>query len=285
VVVTLGAAEKDVVAAAHKARQASSLARARASVSESVTAELRTERVLEEVKAVKPEIEDWTAEAKDAADEAERQQKKAKVALDQVKALAETAAKDAAEEADDEVHRVLQKEFDRLDAWRNTYLVDPQSEALKKASAAAEPYKAMIGQIRGRMGEFYENAQAMSGQAKSLSAQAQALARTAQGEQSSGETIAAAMDIAKANAMAKQAQQAFAAGQYSADQVSHLNTLIPEYLQQAYMAKWRTAYEADKKYLPIPPVNPNYAFTAPPPMALLSLDERPFPALRGSPKA
>merc|ERR1719326_2127411 len=56
-------------------------------------------------------------------------------------------------------------------------------------------------------------------------------------------------------------------------QANQMNRIIAEYIAAGHMAAWHAAYAADPDALPPPPVNPNYAFTPPPP-ALLQKGEK-----------
>merc|ERR550514_1628642 len=103
------------------------------------------------------------------------------------------------------------------------------------------------------------------GKANSLAGGAQGLAGGAQGKFDGGDPVGANQDVMTANAMRTSSGSYASAAQALEGEAQNMNKWIAEYISAGHMAAWRAEYEADPDALPPPPVNPNYAFTPPPP--------------------
>merc|ERR1719387_1727463 len=109
--------------------------------------------------------------------------------------------------------------------------------------------------------------------ANALAGDAAGLAGGAQGRQDGGDVIGANQDLNTAVGLKKSSQKYAAGAAALHSEANNMNKMIAEYVAAGHLAAWHAAYKADPDVLPPPPVDPNIAFTPPPP-ALLQKDEK-----------
>lgn len=188
-------------------------------------------------------------------------------ALKEVEAIAKAAPEQAKTLAVAEVQKFLITQYHELDEWRNKVLADPSEKARKAGAVAAEPYYKMVDTFYKRIQAYQAEAGSLAGQANNAAAGARAMSSGAEARIQGGDVIGGNQDYEMAKAIATQGRQlAGAAGKYQAEAV-RMNKLIPQYLANAHAAAIRAGYEANIDAVPPPPLNPNFAFTPPPPAA------------------
>merc|ERR1719159_374148 len=116
----------------------------------------------------------------------------------------------------------------------------------------------MIKAYYKRIGQYQKTAKGMMGKANSMAA-------AAQGTLNGGDAITANQNMMTANAMRKTANGLAGSAQALQGEATAMNNWIGQYIADAHMAAWTAEYNSDPDDIPPPPVNPNYAFTPPPP--------------------
>lgn len=253
--------------AALKAKAAAAVSRAQAAAALASTSEVHVEQLKMQNEKKKPQLADSLAVAKEATVEAVAAAKEAVAALAEVKAVAKTAVADARRLAVEEVKQELTNKYHQLEQWRSKVLDDPYTRAKKAGAKAAAPFNKMIKAYYGRIGQYQLVAGGMMSKANKLAAGAQSVAGGAQGRYNGGDTIGANQDIMTANAMRKQSAGLAGAANALQGEAKNMNQWIGQYIAAGHMAAWRAEYDADPDVIPPPPLNPDYAFTPPPPAA------------------
>lgn len=248
-----------------KAKAAAAVSRAQAAAAQASTSEIHVEQLKMQNEMKKPELNEALLQAKDATAAAVDAAKEAVAALGAVKAVAKTAVDDAKRLAVEEVKKAMTAKYHALEEWRTKVLDDPYARAKKAGAAAVAPYNKMIKAYYKRIGQYQKTAKGMMGKANKLAAAAQGIGGGAQGRLNGGDPVGANQDIMTANAMRKQSGALAGAAESLQAEAQQMNKWIAEYIAAGHMAAWRAEYEADPDQLPPPPVNPDYAFTPPPP--------------------
>jgi len=264
---------KDVKVAALKTKAAAAASRAQSAAAQASTEKIQTQQLEVQNKMKKPELDDALKMATQASKEAVADAKKAVAALEEVRRLSKVAIADAKVMAVAEVKSELTNKYHSLEEWRSKVLDNPFERAQKAGLAAAKPYNDMIKKFYARIGAYQDVAAGMMKKANALAGDAASLSGGAQGRMDGGDTIGANQDLNTAVGLKKSSQKYAASAAALHAEANNMNKMIAEYVAAGHLAAWHAAYNADPDVLPPPPVDPNTAFTPPPP-SLLQKDEK-----------
>merc|ERR1719217_867610 len=165
----------------------------------------------------------------------------------------------------EEVKAGLTAKYKALEEWRSKVLDNPYERAQQAGIKAAKPYNDMIKKFYARIGQYQFEAANMMKKANALSSDAAGLSGGAQGRMDGGDVIGANQDINTAVGLKKSSQKYAAAASALHSQANQMNDMIATYVAAGHLAAWNAAYKADPDVLPPPPLDPNVAFTPPPP--------------------
>lgn len=262
---SLDAGQTQARIASLRAKSTAAVSRAQAAAAQASISETHVEQLKVQNEMKKPELDRALETATEAATGAVEAAKEAVAALAAVRATAKTAVADAQRLAVEGVKKRMAEKYNQLEEWRTKVLDDPYTRAQAAGKKAAEPYNKMIKAYYKRIGQYRKAAGGLMGKANSLAGGAQGLAGGAQGKLNGGDPVGANQDVMTANAMRSSSASYASAAQALEGEAQNMNHWIADYIAAGHMAAWQAEYEADPDALPPPPVNPNYAFTPPPP--------------------
>jgi len=246
------------VLAANNAQAAAAQARAE---------KLHIEQLYVQTYQVLPELAAITQAAKSQAAQANEASKATIAMMKQLQKDAKAIPDLAKQLAVEEVKSLLKEKYSQLDDWRNKVLTNPWAAGQVAATKAAQPYFKMMGNFGASITAYNLEAGTMRSQAGGDAANSKALAAGVQGKKDSGDVIGAAQDQEMANALKTQSQQLTARAGALDSAASQMHSVMPEYSNSARLAAWNAEYAANPDGIPPPPVDPNFAYTPPPPAA------------------
>jgi len=259
---------KDTKIAALKAKAVAAASRAQSAAAQASTMKIKTQQIVVQNKLKQPYLDDALAMANQASKEAVADAKKAIAALEETRALSKVVIADAKRLAIAEVKSELTAKYNSLQEWREKVLANPYEKAQQAGLAAAKPYNDMIKKFYARIGQYQLEASNLMKKANGLASDAAGLAGGAQGRLDGGDKLGANQDLNTAVALKKSSAKYAAAASALHAEANKMNEMIATYVAAGHLAAWHAAYKADPDVLPPPPVNPNIAFTPPPPTLL-----------------
>jgi len=240
-------------------------AQANAAASGANTASVQVAQLDMQSRIMNSELNDMLGHVTYYADTSAQIEKDAVKEVKATEAVLKTSVDAAATMAAQEVGRMFASKYDELQDWRDTTLTDRNARGVKAGAKAAEPYNRMVQEYRNRMQVYQAEALATSSKANRLEADAVALAKGAQDRMASGDEIGAKQDRLMATSMRAESQGLINRAHSLQKTAVDMNKMIPQYLAAAHAAVWRAQYETNPEGLPPLPVDPNYAYTPPPP--------------------
>lgn len=253
----IAASKIKVVYAANTAMAAAAQAR---------TAEYQIANTYVHTMAIPPELAAIKKVAEAHAAKAEEAVKTASGAYKDLEAIVKTSVVDSQKLAVAGVQQLFRDKYHELASWREHVLTNPWERAQVAATKAAVPYFKMMGSFGASMAGYGLEASTMRSQAASDAANAKALADGVE-EKKKTDPIGAAQDDEMAKALKLQSEQLNGRAATLEGQVASMQNAVPEYASAAHMAAWNAEYATNPDGLPPPPLNPNFAYTPPPPTA------------------
>lgn len=252
------------VSAANSAQAAAAQARAE---------KLHIEQMYVQTYQVGPELQAIQKAATSQADSANAASKNTIAVAKQLTKEAKTIPNLAKQLAVEEVKSLLKEKYQQLDDWRNKVLTNPWEKGQVEATKAAQPYFKMMGNFGASIAETNFQAGLMRSAARGDESNSKALSAGIEAKREGGDVIGAAQDQEMAAALETQSNQLMARATALEGNAAQMRTALPGYANAARLAAWNAEYASNPDGIPPPPVDPNFAFVAPPPGA-----EGPAPA-------
>lgn len=244
-------------AAASDSRTKATSLRAHAAAARAKTALLRTEEVElgEEARMVELQGAYNTASVK--ASNTALYAQSATRSFQATKSIADAAPAQAKQMAILKVQDMLSQAHSDLNDWRNKVLIDPDKEAYSKAAKAAKPYYDMANVFYSRMNDYMGKSAGLTGGFAGSSTD------MLPADISSPEVVA--------NELLKEQSLQQAGVEWSTDPTivqdgaNSMKDIIPMYMAAGQQAAYGAHYSTNFDSLPSAPLDPNFAFTPPPP--------------------
>jgi hypothetical protein len=241
---------------------------AKAAASQARTAKLKLEGIYVKTMSVMPEL---NAIKKDSKQMAAKANEASKGVIQIVKAMQGEVGpiiENSKKLAVASVKSLLKEKYHELDEWRHKVLTNPWEKGQVAATKAAVPYWRIMGNYGATQIAYGLESGSMKSQAAGDAANAKALAGGVEAKKEAGDVIGAAQDEEMAQALEAQSQQLKARADALDAGSAQMGKVVPIFAGQAHHAAWNAEYAANPDGLPPPPVDPNFAFTPPPPKPL-----------------
>lgn len=238
---------------------------AQAAAAQASTARIQVEELYVKTSMIMPELNAIKMAAKSQAAMANENSKATIATRKALEAQFKTVTENSKLLAVQQVKQLLKEKYHELSEWRHKVLTNPWEKSQVAAAKAAKPYFQMMGHFAGTMAATGLEASSMKSQAASDAANAATLASGVESKREGGDPIGAAQDEEMANALKIQSGQLAARGSTLEGQIAEMRNVVPQYASAAHTAAWNAEYNANPDGVPPPPVDPNFAFTPPPP--------------------
>jgi len=237
---------------------------AQAAAAQANTARIHVEELYVKTKAVMPELNAIKKAAKTQAAQANAASKDTIKSYKAMEKQMSKVTEDSKLLAVKEVKKLLKQKYHELSDWRHKVLANPWERGQVAATKAAVPYFKTMGAFAGSMAIYGLESGSMKSQASADAANAASLAAGVDAKRAGGDPIGAAQDQEMANALKIQSSQLAARASTLDGQASSMANVVPQYAAAAHGAAWNAEYAANPDGIPPPPIDPNFAYNAPP---------------------